>query len=162
MKELAEKIHKTVSFLSQVERGLAEPSITSLRKIADALNVPIFYFLLSSNDEDSIVRKNQRKVITSAGYQASFELLSPNLSHSMEIIQGRLQPGGVTCDVPLSHAGEESILVLAGKMQIQVGDDIYTLEEGDNIYYLASMPHKITNTGEVELVFISSITPPSF
>jgi quercetin dioxygenase-like cupin family protein len=92
----------------------------------------------------------------------TFELLSPSLNRDMEIIQGRLEPGGVTCETPLPHPGEEATLVLKGKMEIQVGSETYILEEGDCIYYYASLPHKITNVGEGELVFVSAITPPKF
>ncbi|MGI6366474.1 MAG: helix-turn-helix domain-containing protein [Bacillota bacterium] len=162
LKELARRIDKTPSYLSQVERGLAEPSITSLRTIAKALEVPIFFFLLDAESHTPVVRKDQRTVLTFPGYQLTFELLSPSLNRDMEIIQGRLEPGGVTCETPLPHPGEEATLVLKGKMEIQVGSETYILEEGDCIYYYASLPHKITNVGEGELVFVSAITPPKF
>ena len=61
LKDLAERIGLTASFLSQVERELAEPSITSLRKIAEALDVPIFYFLLDNDNHSPVVRKNNVK-----------------------------------------------------------------------------------------------------
>lgn len=162
LKDLASRIGKTPSFLSQVERGLAEPSITSLRRIATALDVPIFYFLMDSAETSPVVRRDARKVFSFPGYRLTFELLSPDLNRDMEIIQGRLEPGGVTCDPPLAHAGEEATLVIQGSMEIQVGDDIYHLEQGDCIYYYASLPHKITNTGKKQLVFVSAITPPNF
>lgn len=162
LKDLAGRIDKTPSFLSQVERGLAEPSITSLRKISNAMEVPIFFFLLDSDNHNPVVRRNQRKIMSFPGYQLTFELLSPNLNQAMEIIQGRLEPGGVTCESPLAHPGEEATLVLTGKMIIQVGSEEYELEEGDCIYYFASIPHKITNCGNSELIFVSAITPPEF
>lgn len=162
LKALASRIDKTPSFLSQVERGLAEPSITSLRAIAKALEVPIFFFLLDSDNHTPVIKKDQRKVMTFPGYQLTFELLSPDLNRDMEIIQGRLEPGGMTCESPLAHPGEEATLVLEGKMEILLGSDPYILEAGDCIYYYASLPHKITNVGEGELVFVSAITPPKF
>jgi mannose-6-phosphate isomerase-like protein (cupin superfamily) len=47
-------------------------------------------------------------------------------------------------------------------MKIQVGDECFTLEEGDSIYYIASIPHKITSIGDKDLIIISVITPFSF
>jgi quercetin dioxygenase-like cupin family protein len=47
-------------------------------------------------------------------------------------------------------------------MEIQVGDKFHTLKEGDSIYYIASIPHRIINIGEEELIFVSAITPPNF
>lgn len=162
LKSLAKAIGKTPSFLSQVERNLAEPSITSLRDIARALEVPIFYFLLDSQTQNPVVRRDQRKIISFPGYQLTFELLSPTLNREMEIIQGRLEPGGMTCEEPQPHPGEEATLVLKGQMEIQLGSERHVLAEGDCIYYYASVPHKIVNVGEGELVFVSAITPPSF
>jgi len=46
--------------------------------------------------------------------------------------------------------------------KIQVGDEFFVLEEGDSIYYVASIPHKITSIGDEALVIISAITPTNF
>jgi transcriptional regulator with XRE-family HTH domain len=53
----AKKIGKTPSYLSQIERGMASPSIIALREISKALNVPIFYFLIDDKEQSAIVRK---------------------------------------------------------------------------------------------------------
>src|SRR6056297_2051552 len=60
---LASKIDKTSSYLSQVERGLAEPSITALREISRALDVPIFYFLIEDKKHNAVVRREDRKTL---------------------------------------------------------------------------------------------------
>ncbi|MDF2569560.1 MAG: MerR family transcriptional regulator [Sporomusa sp.] len=162
IRELAEAAGITTGFLSQIERGLAEPSITSLRKIAHCLSVPMFYFLMDDIHSNLIVRKDERKVIKLGNGDVVFELLSPDLSRNIEMTIGRLRPGAVTCDEPLTHYGEENLIVTEGTMKIQIGDDYYDLQEGDSIYYLSSVPHKIWNTGDGQLVFISAITPPEF
>ncbi len=78
------------------------------------------------------------------------------------MMMARLEPGAVTCDEPLTHPGEENIVVLQGSMKIQVGEEVYFLEEGDSIYYFSSIPHKIWSTGKEDLIFVSAITPPAF
>lgn len=160
--ELADKIGKTSSYLSQVERGLAEPSITALREISKALDVPIFYFLLDNEKHNQVVKRKERKVLQFPGSHLTFELISPDLNNKMEMIEARLEPGASTCEVPLAHQGEECTLVIEGRMKIQIGDSVHILEKGDSIYYLASLPHKITSIGEEDLVFVSAITPPNF
>ncbi|KKM11041.1 MerR family transcriptional regulator [Clostridiales bacterium PH28_bin88] len=162
LRDLAEKTELTPSFLSQVERDLAEPSITSLRKIADALGVPIFYFLMDNEKPSPVVRKNERKALKMPESHLLYELLSPDLNRSMEVWMGKLDPGAVSCDIPLSHPGEECIVVLEGSMEIQLGEDTYILENGDSIYYFGAVPHKLKSVGEKQLVFISCITPPMF
>lgn len=162
LSEMAEKIQKTSSYLSQVERGLAEPSITSLRKIAKILEKPMFYLLLEEEEENLIVRKKKRKVLQLPQSNVTYELLTPDLNKKMELIEFYLKPGAATCDEPLTHIGEECTIVIKGIMEIQIGEKIFILEEGDSIYYPGEVPHKILARGEETLVFISAITPPSF
>ena len=161
----AKKIDKTPSYLSQVERGMASPSITALREISKALDVPVFYLLIDDGGRrrhSAIVRKNERKVFQFPKSHLTYELLSPDLSDQIEVIRTRIGPGATTSSKPLSHKGEECTLVIEGKMKIQVGDKFFVLEEGDSIYYFASIPHKITSIGDKDLIIISAITPTSF
>lgn len=162
LSQLALRTDLTASFLSQVERDLAEPSITSLRKIADALNVPIFYFLMDPRDHSPVVRRSERKVLNFPRSHLTFELLSPDLNRQMEVIMARLDPGTSTSEMPLPHPGEECVVVLEGKMVITIGEEEYELEQGDSIYYFSGIPHKITSVGQKALVFVSAITPPAF
>ncbi len=158
----AQKIGKTTSYVSQIERGLASPSIMTLREISKILNVPIFYFLIDNGEQRALVRRNERKILQFPESHLTFELLSPDLSKQIEMIRIRLEPGASTCTVPLSHQGEECTLVLEGTMEIQIGEEIFILEKGDTIYYIASIPHKITSVGKDDLIVISAITPSNF
>jgi len=160
--DFAKKIDKTPSYLSQIERGMASPSIMALREISKALNVPIFYFLIGDKEQSAIVRKNERRVLQFPKSHLTYELISPDVSHQIEMIRTRIEVGASTCSKPLSHEGEECTLVIEGKMKIQVGDEFFILEEGDSIYYIASIPHKITSIGDKDLVIISAITPSNF
>lgn len=162
LKELAEKTDLTPGFISQVERELTEPSITSLRKIANVMGVAVFYFLMDDAHINPVVRKNERQPLKFPKSHLTYELLSPDLNRQMEMFLARLEPGAATCEEPLSHPGEEVIHVLQGTMWIQVGEKEYILEQGDTIYYYSNSPHKVVNSGQTELVFISTITPPQF
>lgn len=161
-KGLADMTDLSPGFLSQVERNLAEPSITSLRKISKALNVAIFYFLMNDEEKKIVVKKDERQVLKFPDSHMSWKLLSPDLNRQMEMLMGELEPGAMTCEDPLPHPGEEVTHVLKGQMWIKIGEDEYILEEGDTIYYIGNLPHQIKNTGEDMLVFITTITPPLF
>lgn len=162
LKDLAEKTNLTPGFLSQIERDISEPSITSLRKIADALDVAVFYFLLDDTEKSPVVKKNERQQLKFRDSHVTYELLTPDLNRQMEMFIGRLEPGAMTCEEPLTHPGEEVNHVLQGKMWIVIGKDEHVLEAGDTIYYFSTLPHKIISIGEEDLVFISTITPPRF
>ena len=109
-----------------------------------------------------VVKKNERQLLKFPKSHLTYELLSPDLNRQMEMFIGRLEPNATTCDEPLSHPGEEVIHVLQGTMWIKVNEEEYILEQGDTIYYFSSNPHKIVNIGEIDLIFISTITPPQF
>lgn len=162
LREVADDTGLTPSFLSQLERGLTEPSISSLRRIAEGLKTPIFYFLLDGDENHPVVRRDQRKSLRIPGGKATFELLTPDLNRKMEIITASLDPGGSTCDTPLSHQGEEFLTVTRGQALVEVGLQEYLLETGDSIYYMGTIPHRICNPGSERLAFIMAITPPGF
>jgi transcriptional regulator with XRE-family HTH domain len=159
---LAEKIGKTSSYLSQVERGIASPSIMALREISKVLDVPIFYFLVDDKKQSAIVKKDDRRILKFPESHLTYELLSPDLSKQIGMIRTCIEPGASTCSKPLSRKGEECTLVIEGKMKIQIGDNEYELESGDTIYYIASIPHKITSIGDNDLIIISAMTPANF
>ncbi|WP_206811845.1 cupin domain-containing protein [Paradesulfitobacterium ferrireducens] len=160
LKALADKTGLTSSFLSQVERDIADPSINSLRKVADALEVPIFSLLVSEVEPNPVVRKNERKSLRFAKSQMSYELLTPDLNRSMEVLISRLEPGGSSST--MTHIGEECSLVLEGTLEITIANVTYLLDEGDSIYLQGEVPHRMVNVGDKELVLLSCITPPRF
>lgn len=162
LKELAERIGLTASFLSQIERDLAEPSISSLRRIASALEVPIFYFLMDDTDSSPVVRRDERKTLKLPESHLIYELLTPDVSRAMELFIARIEPGTDEGEYESTHPGEECILVLEGQLEIRVGETVYQLEQGDSIYYFANIPHSVANRGSRELVLLSAITPPRF
>ena len=160
--ELAQKISKTSSYLSQIERGLAEPSLSALRQISKALNTPIFYFLVDEKEYNTVVRKDQRKKIEIPDSNIEIELISSSRNRQIEMIEATIQAGEESSREKDTYEGEECILVKKGQLDIEIGDEEYELHEGDSIYFLSSLPHKISNKGEEELVYVSAITPPNF
>ncbi|NMB89820.1 MAG: helix-turn-helix domain-containing protein [Chloroflexi bacterium] len=162
LRTLAKEVGVTASFLSQIERGLADPSLGTLRRIAKVLNVPIFEFLLENHKENIVVRRNERIQINLPDSPARYELLTPDLNRQMELFITELDPGSDNISTSLEHPTEECIYILHGTMKIQVADDTYVLEEGDSIYFKGLLLRSFEGIGPEKLVFISAITPPRF
>lgn len=165
LQELADKIDLTPSSISQIERGLSNPSLGALRRLAKAMDVPVFYFLMEDEIDESeiIVRSNQRKVLTSPKSNVSYELLSPNLSKKMEIIYLNLKPGKESSNDYFTHEGEEACVVLSGCITVLFGETKYELKAGDSIQFNSVVPHKyINNETELEARLLFVLTPPSF
>lgn len=162
LRELAERVNLTASFLSQIERDLTSPSIESLRKISDALEVPIFFFLLESDDRCPVVRRDGRATLTLPDSNLTYELLTPDLNRQMEAFLAERQPGEEKITIPLRQQTEEFIYVLQGQLEIQIGEEVYHLGSGDTVYFEGAMLRRLAALGDQTLRFISVITPPIF
>ncbi|MCJ7626154.1 MAG: cupin domain-containing protein [Anaerolineaceae bacterium] len=173
--ELAEMCDISVSFLSQIERDQANPSISTLHDIAIALGVTVASFFASLADElpqlsselkkepaAHVVRANARKTLLYPGSGIRNELLSPDLNRDIQMMRVIIPPGADTGDEPLVHEGEECGLVLQGTVEIWVEEELYILGPGDTIYQKSTIPHRSRNIGDIDVIIVVAITPPSF
>ena len=160
LRELADQVELTASFLSQIERDQSSPSIESLRKISDALDVPIFYFLVEENRKSPVVRRNQRLRLNRSDSNLSFELLTPDLNRQMEAFMYEQEPSGENFANPLREYTEQFIYVLQGQLAIQLGEVEYQLSAGDTIYFEGPLLRRLAAIGDQTLRAISVITPP--
>lgn len=161
--DLAHKSGFSVGFLSQVERGLTNPSINSLRRIALALECPLTtFFDESSSTNGPVVRKHERRVLVNTDSRLTYQLLSRDLNRRIELLLTQLEIGATSADAPMAHKGDEAALVLQGEGRFEVGDKTYDLKEGDSIYILENTPHRFTNIGTCPLVIVGAISPPGF
>lgn len=167
LNELAEASGLTSSYISQVERNLTEPSLSSLRKISAALGLPLYTFLDEAGGRQTfIIRANERKKLILPNSSIAYEFLSPTGASveetpKLEVVFFRLSPKSWSRDDYVQHAAEECIIVLSGAMDLDCGDTTHHLYEGDSIYISNSIPHKAYNPGNVEMTAISCFTPPT-
>lgn len=163
LQELAAKTGVTKGFLSQVENGVSDPSLLTLRNLGAVLEVPVFALLAAGEEYRTIVRKNQRIRIDSEGPGVIFELVSPNIPESsIEVVLTELEPGRSTANRATTHIGEECGIVLHGRMRVEVGTEVFDLMEGDSLWFRGQIPHRMINTATTKAVLLSVISPPSF
>jgi transcriptional regulator with XRE-family HTH domain len=161
LRDLAEKVGLTASFLSQIERDLADPSIKSLRKIADALGVPMLYFLAREDSVSPVVRQGERKKLRLPHSKVTYELLTPDLDRKMEMFLAEVS-SEANIAVPLGHSTEECLLVLQGRLCVCLDDAEYELNAGDSIYFEGSRLRGIYARGDAPALFVSAMTPAVF
>jgi transcriptional regulator with XRE-family HTH domain len=162
LRELAKRVGLTASFLSQIERDLASPSIESLRKISDALEVPVFFFLVEPDTRSPVVRRDERAQLKLPGSNLTYQLMTPDLNRKMEVFLAEKEPDGENITIPLRQQTEELIYVLQGQLEIELGEDTYLLGPGDSAYFDGSILRRLAACGDTTLRFISVITPPIF
>ena len=168
LRELARRTDLTAAFLSQVERGQANPSLGSLRRIAEALDVKVNYFLseddpLAARRHIPVVRAGRRARLSSSDSVVEYELLTPDLARKMEVICGTVKPGSGNVVRHLREATEEWIYVLSGALCVRLEMEEYTLRAGDTIYFDGEQLRAIECASPDEkAVWISVVTPPVF
>lgn len=174
LEQLAQKSGLSTGVLSQVERDLSTPRVTTLQKIGKALNISLSSLFsdngLSENGGLSteaqkpdpgfvaVVRKEQRKKVLMP-WGTTMEMLCPDLRHKIEFMY-LVYPPGTKVEEIYSHEGEECGLVLEGTFKGIVGGQEIVLEEGDSVYYDSSLPHRWENIGDQIVRAIWVMTPP--
>ncbi|MEC9488896.1 MAG: cupin domain-containing protein [Halanaerobium sp.] len=162
LQELARKTGLSTSFISQVERELTSPSLSSLKKITDALDVTLAYLFADEDKHLQVIRKDDvKKVLTTDNGKVNFTFLLSS-GQAMEVSLAELQPGSCTGADKYYHHGEELAYVLEGEVTVSVEDDEYVLEEGDALYFQSNRPHRIQNDGDVIARAIWITAPPGF
>jgi len=183
LERLSEKTNLSKSFLSQVERGRTQPSIRSLKKIAQEFAIDVVDLFSPEQQEKThrdpsvavgknaqayvedvrVVRANRRKSLTLPGSKVSYDLLTPDLNRLVEVIYLRTNPAESSGDEPvIDSPGEKFGVVLNGTLEVRVKDEIYELHSGDSIYFPAHFPHSWRGMGNEPISAVWVLTPPRF
>jgi transcriptional regulator with XRE-family HTH domain len=163
LRKLAARAGVTESFLSQVERGVASPSIATVQRIARALGTSIAELFATDDRAGIVVRADDRRRVVYQGLGAVDEFLTRATDGRLQVIMSTIQPGGGTGDEAYTHdSDEEVVVVLEGVLDLWVGPEHYRLETGDAVTHLSRVPHRNTNPGPGVARVLFCITPPSF
>lgn len=163
LRKLAAQAGVTESFLSQVERGVASPSIASVQRIARALGTSIAELFATDDRAGIVVRAADRRRVVYQGLGAVDEFLTRATDGRLQVIMSTIQPGGGTGDEAYTHdSDEEVVVVLEGVLDLWVGPEHYRLESGDAVTHSSRVPHRNTNPGPGVARVLFCITPPSF
>lgn len=161
LQDIAAATGLSASFLSQVERGVAGVSLTSIKAIAEALGVPMSRLLEQPPQADAHTRSGVRPTFAASKSQQRFERLSAKFPGSvLEALKVYLPVG--FCSDFVAHDGEELVYVLAGQVRYHLEDGDYALGPGDSIHIDSHRRHQLSNIGDVEAVIISVGTLPLF
>lgn len=160
----------TSSYLSQLERGLKQPSLEMLRRISNCLEVPIYTFLSedetsstqvtnSANNKYDIIRHNSRKKFIMPDILTEYEFITPynsneNDNSSIVGMYTTLMPGKWSCEKPVSLNFDFSIFIIQGTAEVYIEKAKLTLSKGDSIYLYSGTQHNFYNSSDTELIII--------
>ena len=150
----------TESFLSQVERDVTSPSIATVQRIARALDLSIAQLFAEEPRTGRVVRREARRRVAYPGLRAVDEFLTSNIAGRLQVILSTIEPGGGTGEEPYTHdSDEEVVIILAGVLDLWVGDEHYVLRDGDAITFPSRLPHWNMNRGTEPATVLFCVTP---
>ena len=163
LKDLARKASCTDAYLSQLERGLGNPSVMILKNVASALGIKVVDFFLEPQEENDVVLKEEDRVnIDVKREDAKIQMLVRNIQNKrMQPFYNLIKPGGGSKG-SYSHIGEEFGIVLQGKLEINLNGKIYQVKKGETFYFSSQIPHSWSNPGKRKTVVIWVTSPPTF
>jgi transcriptional regulator with XRE-family HTH domain len=160
LRALADVSGLSVNAISRIERGESSPTVTSLQRLASALDVPLMeFFMVDPPHATVIVRAGERLrtrtdgvLIESLGTGLPGQQLGPFLM--------TLEPGASGGEEPIAHGGEEFVHCLEGEAEYLVDDGWHALAEGDSLLFLAHQRHMCRNAGTARARLLIVILAP--
>jgi transcriptional regulator with XRE-family HTH domain len=164
LQEMEEKTGFTKGYLSKVENTKKAPPISTLIVLAKALGISLSEILGETEERNkiSLVKKIERQVVARNG--TVFGYSYQTLAH--KFYKKQMEPYILTLpvkpkQVPLyQHKGEEILFVLEGTMKFFHGDQEFVVEEGDCLYFDASIPHHGICQGKKEVKCLMVVYTP--
>ncbi|MFP1645096.1 cupin domain-containing protein [Pontitalea aquivivens] len=171
-RQLAQRAGVTNGQISMIEQNKISPSVSSLKKILDGVPMGLSDFFAdgAAQTPKTFYRRDELVDIGTpafCGPEATVTKLSllrvgPPGSHSLMMLQEIYEPGADTGQRLYSHDGEEAGIVVEGRIEITVGDELETLGPGDAYIFESRRPHRFRNPGNERCTLISACTPPTF
>lgn len=149
MRALARASGLSANALSMIERGRTSPSVSTLYKLATAMEIPITAFFREDPPQQDIVFRKADERTRVPFMRGLWEGLGG------EAFIGRVEPFMLTLESGASsgpfgivHTGHEFVLCLRGQLEYQVENNRFLLETGDSLIFAADLTHRWRNPGK--------------
>jgi transcriptional regulator with XRE-family HTH domain len=160
IRSLAELSGLNFNTLSLIENEKTSPSVSTLQRLAQAMQVPITAFFHSTVTQRNVIiqRSGQRRKAPFS--HGSMEDLGGGLMLGDGVpLLLSLQAGAESGPEASAHTGQEFVYCLEGQLAYQVAGQDYSLSPGDSLIFQAYLPHRWGNQGAVNCRFILILCP---
>lgn len=142
LKQVSEGAGLSVGMLSQVERGLAVPSVKSMRAICAALDMPVGWLFEASAEEhaehdDYVVRENARRELSYDDGSLRKQLLTPDTQPQIQMLRFLMRPGADSGEPYSNTEGGKCGLVVQGTLGLQLDGQSLVIRQGDSFAFPA-------------------------
>jgi transcriptional regulator with XRE-family HTH domain len=162
-RELARRSGISNATISQIESNTVNPSVGALKRILDAVPMPMSDFFADEGPSADPVFYRAGDMMEIGRGGVSYRQVGRDLSgKALQLIHERYEAGAQSGRIRLRHEGEEVGLVLSGQLEVTVGDRRSVLGPGEAYYFRSSEPHRFRAVGDGPCEVVSCCTPPSF
>jgi transcriptional regulator with XRE-family HTH domain len=145
--QLAQRAGLSPGAVHKIEKSGMTPTIASLMKIAAALGRSVSFFVEEAATPDvNVIRHDERAKVYTSKQGLDLRNLSgrygPFLIHGAD---AAVEPLAESGPEPMSHPGEELVIVHEGQMVFTVDGEHYDVGPGDSIHFRTLLPHSWRN-----------------
>jgi transcriptional regulator with XRE-family HTH domain len=159
--EVAAGARVSEGFLSQLERDLNTASIATLQRICGCLQMNVGE--LFTERSTTALHRFREAHFNPFGSNARKVRITPTTNSQLESFIGEFGPHGTTGDELYVHGdSEEVLLVIAGRLEVTVGERIEVLNALDSIAYSSSVPHRAREIDGHTAIALWVMSPPSY
>lgn len=149
LQQLSDRSDVSPAAIHKVEQSNMVPTITTLLKLASALDRPVSYFVDEDESAPSYVvftpAKERRQIYTSHSGIELEGISGPYGQYFVASAIAEVEPGASSGRKALRHPGEELIYMLSGSMEVDVGDRTIRLTTGDSVHFRTDREHRWRN-----------------
>ncbi|MCE9686484.1 cupin domain-containing protein [Shewanella sp. AS16] len=164
-RELAKRAGVTNSTISMIEKNSVSPSVSSLKKVLAGIPMSLVDFFsieTAAIGEPKVVYRADELLDIGTG-PLELKLIGRDYpNRAMSVMSETYPPGADTGEEMLKHQGEEAAMVIAGRLELTVGDEVYLLQAGDSYYFNSESPHRFRNPFDEPCCLVSATTPANF
>jgi transcriptional regulator with XRE-family HTH domain len=162
-RELAKRAGVSNAIISLIEQNRTSPSVGLLKKVLEGLPISLADFFAGTSRLTPQIFFRASELVELAGGAISYRQVGRDMTgRAMQMLHERYAPGADTGPQMLHHDAEESGVIVAGHLEVTVGDRRTILGPGDAYYFDSRVPHRFRNAGEEECMVVSANSPPSF
>ncbi|MEK4029736.1 XRE family transcriptional regulator [Pseudobacillus sp. FSL P4-0506] len=142
------------AMLGQIERGKTNPTVTTLWKIANGLNVSFSAFMKEEKTHITQVKKEElQALIDDEGNYLVYPLFPYHPQKKFEIYSVEIEPGGSHFSDVHTKNSEEFILISEGELTIEIQGREFTLSKGEALSFQAHQEHTYKNFSQKKTSF---------
>jgi transcriptional regulator with XRE-family HTH domain len=150
VRALARASGLSANALSMIERSRTSPSVSTLYRLAEAMQVPVTaFFRIDASRQKIVFCKANERTHVSFNRGLWEGLGGENFLGRVEPFMLTLEAGGSSGPHSMLHSGHEFVLCLRGQLEYLVEGQRYLLQQGDSLLFAAQMRHRWRNTGSM-------------